>query len=116
MVGPGAVHILNALPCSTLLTWRPKEFAMTSFVLVRHKVRDFGEWKRAYDAQLPKLNEAGLSEKHLFRNASDANEVVLLLEAADLTRAKAFAESAELREARQRAGILDEPDIYFLNG
>ena len=88
---------------------------MASFVLIRHKVRDFAEWKRGYDAQLPKLIEAGLTEKHILRNASDENEVVLLLGAADLSRAKAFAESAELRAARQKVGILDEPDIYFLN-
>ena len=88
---------------------------MASFVLVRHKVRDFAEWKRGYDAQLPKLNEAGLTEKHLLRNANDENEVVLLFEATNLSRAKAFAESADLRDARQRVGIVDEPDIYFLN-
>lgn len=89
---------------------------MASFVLIRHKVRDFGEWKRGYDALLPKLKEAGLTQKHVLRNASDANEVVLLFEATDLGRAKAFAESAELRGSRQKVGILDEPDIYFLNG
>jgi len=88
---------------------------MANFVLIRHKVRDFAEWKRGYDAYLPKLNEAGLTEKHLLRNANDSNEVVILLEATDLSRAKAFAESAELRESRQKVGILDEPDIYFLN-
>ena len=63
---------------------------MASFVLIRHKVRDFAEWKRGYDAYLPKLNEAGLTEKHLLRNAIDENEVVILLEATDLSRAKAF--------------------------
>ena len=88
---------------------------MPSFVLVRHKVRDFAEWKRGYDAQFHKLWAAGLSEKHLLRNASDPNEVVLLLAATDLNRAKAFAESAALKDARQVAGIIDEPDIYFLH-
>ena len=89
---------------------------MTSFVLIRHKVRDFGEWKRGYDALLPKLNELGLTQKHLLRNASDENEVILLFEATDLGSAKAFAESAALREAREKVGVIDEPDIYFLNG
>jgi hypothetical protein len=89
---------------------------MANFVLVRHKVRDFAEWKRGYDALVPKLAELGMTQKHLLRNSSDANEVVLLFEASDLVRAKAFAESAALREAREKAGITDEPDIYFLNG
>jgi hypothetical protein len=92
------------------------EVPMTSFVLIRHKVRNFEEWKRGYAALLPKLQLLGLTEKHLLRNASDGNEVVLLLEATDLTKARAFAESSALREAREKVGILDEPDIYFLNG
>jgi len=33
-----------------------------------------------------------------------------------LNRAKAFAESADLRETMQKLGVLDKPDIYFLNG
>ena len=89
---------------------------MASFVLVRHKVRDFAEWKRGYDAHLPKRTEAGLTEKHLLRVANDPNEVVLLLEAKDQNRAKAFVESADLRETMQKVGVVDKPDVYFLNG
>ena len=89
---------------------------MASFLLIRHKVRDFSEWKRGYDAHLPKRVEAGLTEKHLLRGAHDPKEVVLLFEAKDLNRAKAFAESADLRETMQKIGVLDKPDICFLNG
>ena len=89
---------------------------MASFMLIRHKVRDFPEWKRGYDAHLPKRAEAGLIEKHLLRGAHDSNEVVILFEAEDLSRAKAFAESADLRETMQKVGVLDKPDISFLNG
>ena len=32
--------------------------SMASFMLIRHKVRDFPEWKRGYDAHLPKRVEA----------------------------------------------------------
>jgi uncharacterized protein YeaO (DUF488 family) len=89
---------------------------MANFLLIRHKVRDFSEWKRGYDAHLSKRVEAGLTEKHLLQGANDSNEVVLLFEAKDLNRAKAFAESVDLRETMQKAGVLDKPDIYFLNG
>ena len=89
---------------------------MASFVLVRHKVRDFSEWKREYDTHRPKRAETGLTEKYLLRGASDPNEVVILFEAKDLDRAKAFGESPELQEIMQKAGVLDRPDIYFLNG
>jgi hypothetical protein len=89
---------------------------MVSYMLVRHKVRDFSEWKRGYDAHITKRTEAGLAEKHLLRGAYEPNEVILLFEAQDLIRAKAFAESADLRETMQKVGVVDRPDIYFLNG
>lgn len=54
---------------------------MASYLLIRHKVRDFSEWKSGYDAQLPKRVEAGLTEKYLLRGATDANEVIVLFEA-----------------------------------
>jgi len=83
-------------------------------MLVRHRVRDFSVWKSGYDAHLSKRVEAGLTEAHLLRGAHDPNEVVLLFRAADLSRAKAFAESAELRETMQKVGLLEGPDIHFL--
>lgn len=85
------------------------------FLLIRHKVRDFNTWKTGYDDHQQKRIEAGLTEKYLLRGADDANEVVILFEAQDLNRAKAFAASADLREKMQEVGVVDKPDIYFLN-
>ena len=86
-----------------------------AFILIRHKVRDFETWKTGYDAHQPKRIEAGLAEKYLLRGADDANEVIILFEAQDLNRAKAFVASADLREKMQEVGVIDKPDIYFLN-
>jgi hypothetical protein len=93
-----------------------QEVLMASYMLVRHKVKSFADWKRGYDAHLPKRIEAGLTEKQLLRGADDPNEVVLLFEARDLSRAKAFAESQDLRDTMAKVGVVDRPDIYFLNG
>lgn len=88
---------------------------MLNYMLIRHKVNDFTAWKRIYDAHLPKRIEATLREKYLFRGVSDPNEVIILFEATNLDRAKKFTESTDLRETMQKAGVLDKPDIYFLN-
>jgi hypothetical protein len=89
---------------------------MANFVLVRHSVRDFSQWKPVYDADGPNRVAAGLTDRQLLRGAGDSNEVVLLFEAADLGRAKAFVDSPDLREAMQHGGVLGKPDIYFLEG
>ena len=88
---------------------------MSGFMLIRHKVRDFKSWKAGYDAHQPKRVEAGLTEKYLLHGSDDPNEVVALFEAQDLSRAKAFAASADLRAKMEEVGVVDKPDIYFLN-
>ncbi|MBV9280920.1 MAG: cyclase, partial [Chloroflexi bacterium] len=50
----------------------------------------------------------------LFRNADDPNEVIAIFEWDDLEKARQFAQSDDLRETMQRAGVADRPDVYFL--
>ncbi len=83
-------------------------------VLVRHKVADFAKWKPVYDAHLSVRQKAGLKEEHLFRNADDPNEVLLLFSVEDVDKAKAFTTSDDLRQAMEKAGVSDKPDVYFL--
>ena len=47
---------------------------MASYMIIRHKVRDFSQWKPGYDAHLPKRNEAGLTEKYVLRACSRSSE------------------------------------------
>jgi hypothetical protein len=84
-------------------------------MLIRHKVQDFAKWKAAYDAHRAARAEAGLKELHLWRNADQPSEVLLLFEAADVAKAKAFATSADLKERMTTAGVLGPPDIVFLS-
>jgi uncharacterized protein YeaO (DUF488 family) len=83
-------------------------------MLIRHKVADFAKWKSVYDAHVSARQSAGLKEEHLLRNIEDPNEVILLFSAQDLNKAKAFAVSDDLREAMQKAGVSDKPNVYFL--
>ena len=84
------------------------------YVLVRHKVADFSTWKAAYDSHSPARQKAGLKEKHLLRNIDVPNEVILLFEVEDVEKAREFSNSPDLREATQKAEVVDKPGIYFL--
>ena len=72
-------------------------------------------WKPGYDGHLPKRVEEGLTEKYLLRGADDPNEVIILFEAQDIDRAKAFSESQDLRDTMEKFGVVGKPDIYYLN-
>ena len=88
---------------------------MSDYLLVRHKVRDFSEWKRGYDAHRSMRDAAGLTEQQLLHGSDDPNEVILIFEAKDPARAHAFAESEDLRDTMRKVGVVDTPDIYFLS-
>jgi len=84
-------------------------------IIVRHKVKDFAAWKSSFQAYEAERAAAGLTNPRLFCSADDPSEVVLVLDAADLGAAKAFASSPELQSAMAAAGVMDRPDVYFLN-
>lgn len=84
------------------------------YLLLRHKVTDYDKWKSAFDAHSLTRQANGSRGGQLFRNASDPNEVIMLLEWDVLETARQFVQSEELREVMQQAGVIGDPTIYFL--
>jgi heme-degrading monooxygenase HmoA len=86
-----------------------------AYMLVRHKVKDFTKWKPVYDEHANVRKDSGSKGAHLFRNADNPNEVFVLYEWETVDKAKKFAQSENLRQKMQEAGVSEKPDIYFLN-
>lgn len=84
-------------------------------VLVRHKVKDFAQWKAVYDSVKPMVKEKGGKSQRLLKNSSDPNELVILTEFDDVDKAKAFAQSDELKQAMQKAGVSEVVSMLFLD-
>jgi len=83
-------------------------------LLIRHTVADYALWKPFFDAQGNTRRANGSKGGQIFRSADDSHEVLILLEWDDLERARLFVDSDDLREAMDRAGVIDRPDIWFL--
>lgn len=84
-------------------------------MIVRHTVADYDRWKPAYDQHKSFRREFGITDVGLYRDAVAPNEVVIVFGADDLERAHEFAASENLREAMQRAAVISEPTIWFLD-
>jgi hypothetical protein len=84
------------------------------YLLVRQKVTDYEQWKSAFDEHSVTRQANGSRGGQLFRNASEPNEVIMLLEWDVLENARQFAQSEEWRDLVRRAGVVDHPTIYFL--
>ena len=84
-------------------------------VIVRHKVKDFATWKKAFEAHASPRGVAGLSNARLFRSTDDPSEVVILFDTDDIAKAKQFVSSPELKVAMTAAGVIDKPDVFVLS-
>ena len=81
-------------------------------MIVRHKVKDFRSWKKAFDGHATAQKAAGLTKPRVFRSADDPNDI--LMDYRDLKMAKTFGASADLKKTMEAAGIVDQPTIYFV--
>jgi quinol monooxygenase YgiN len=82
-------------------------------MFVRHKVDDFGKWKRVYDEFASTRKEKGVTGASVHRDASDPDTLFVTHQFGDLDAAKAFADSQELKSAMAKAGVAGPPEIWF---
>jgi heme-degrading monooxygenase HmoA len=85
------------------------------YILVRHKVQDYAKWRPVYDQHDATRKSGGQQGHRVFRSADNPNEIVILLEWDTAAKARQFTQSPDLREAMERAGVTERPDIVFLN-
>ena len=84
-------------------------------MIVRHKVRDYGQWRPVFDRHVEMQRAAGLTNPRVYHSAdSNKSEIVIVFDTEDTKKAKDFAASADLKEAMKQSGVLDTPTIYFL--
>jgi hypothetical protein len=93
--------------------WLGTEEAM-GYLLVRHKVKEFQEWKRFFDSHKDAQRQSGLRIEKVMRNLYEPNEVFLLFEVTDLAKARGFVFSPDVPSSQEISGVVDKPDIYFL--
>src|SRR5262245_29931967 len=84
-------------------------------MIVRHKVRDYGQWRPMFDEHVEAQRAAGLINPRVYHSAdSNKSEIVVVFDTEDTKKAKEFAASVDLKKAMTKAGVLDTPTIYFL--
>jgi hypothetical protein len=82
------------------------------YLLVRHKVEDYERWKPVFDHDHG-ATRARLQGRMDLAQCRGPNELIILLEWDSVENARRFANADDLREAMQRAGVADQPDVSF---
>jgi hypothetical protein len=84
-------------------------------MIIRHRVRDYGQWRPIFDRHAAMQKVAGLSNPRVYHSAdSNKSEIVVVFDTKNTKMAKDFAASVDLKDAMKEAGVVDMPTIYFL--
>ena len=84
-------------------------------LLVKQNVEDYAKWKGFFDGDSGIRETKGSKGGLVFQNSSDPNEVFVLMEWDTMENLQQFAQSDELKERMQKAGVTGPPAIYFMN-
>lgn len=82
-------------------------------LFVRHKVEDFGTWKKAYDAFDKERKTMGVTGHGVYQLEDNPNDVTVFHEFDNMNAAKNFANSDRLKEVMKGAGVVGKPDMWF---
>jgi uncharacterized protein (DUF1330 family) len=85
---------------------------MAGIMVVKQRVTDIAQWKAVFnDPELETTRQKhGLYVTGTYRAADEPATVIVVMEMEDLERAKEFAQSDALAEARTKAGAVGFPD------
>ena len=83
-------------------------------MLIKHHVRDYAVWRAVFDDNANLRAEYGATYAHVFRNADDPDNVVVMFRWDDLDNARRYAVDPRLKAAMQEAGVIGPPEVIFL--
>jgi hypothetical protein len=88
---------------------------MKSYLVLRFKIKDYAQFKRAFDAKHEELHrQFDLHDTWVNRNIDDSSELIIVSRCGDVNRAREFVKSSALAEAMKEAGVAGTASFSFL--
>lgn len=81
-------------------------------VIIHNRVSDYDRWFGVFSEMESYRRGYGATHHHVFRSASDPNEIVIVVEYSSVADAQAAVQDPQLRAAMERAGIVGPPQIW----
>jgi quinol monooxygenase YgiN len=80
---------------------------------VHHEVNDYAAWRKVYNDFDPTRRKMGVTAQAVYRSIDNPNDVTVTHDFGSAETAKAFAASAELKAAMEKAGVKGAPQIWL---
>ena len=79
---------------------------MTNYMIIKQLVTDLAQFQAAFDKLKPIREKYGLTDLGQFRAAEESDIVILILQVADVAKAREYWHSILLAQGRAKAGAL----------
>jgi hypothetical protein len=80
---------------------------------VHFKVNDFNAWRTSYNGHEKERTSAGITNGKVFRSADDPNDVLILQDVADVSKARTWLGSNDMKSVLEKSGVIGSPSIRF---
>lgn len=93
----------------------PPPVAFTPFdvVEISHSVKDYAKWRPAFDDDSTARKASGMEFMVMGRNMANPKDLLVVLTAADVQKAKSFTVDPRLKDVMEKAGVNSKPDIQL---
>ncbi|MDX1613717.1 MAG: antibiotic biosynthesis monooxygenase [Candidatus Promineifilaceae bacterium] len=82
-------------------------------LFVRHEVDDYEAWRQVYDDFDETRREMGVVDHSVHRGEANPDMITITHKFEDMSTAKSFVASDELRQAMEEAGVKGQPEMWF---
>ncbi len=80
---------------------------------VHFKVKDYNAWRTSYNGHEKDRVSAGITNGRVFRSPEDPNDVVIFQDVADVSKARTWLGSTEMKSVMEKSGVVGSPSIRF---
>ena len=87
----------------------------TNRLMMTFKAKDWDAWKKEFDSHKQARMDNGLIDRAIGHAVDDKNQGVLVFAVTDMAKAKAFLQSADLKDKMEKAGVIGKPTPFFYN-
>jgi quinol monooxygenase YgiN len=83
-------------------------------IMVRHRVKDYSHWREVFDGFINTRKANGEKSYQIFQDSKNENNLYLMFEWDNENNARRFFDSTELKNAMQKGGVAETPEIHYL--
>lgn len=83
--------------------------------IIQHEVKDFSEWKKVFDQDVPNLGKVGVKLINLYTSVKNPNDVTMIFEAPNTEIYDVLMSDPHRQDEIKRGGVIGAPGATFLN-